>query len=135
MAGRSRRTPSTVLAELALAARVLGGAAPPVDTVFFGGGTPTLLDADDLGRMLDGIDKAFGLAARRRDHHRGQPGVGDRRRRCARCAQAGFTRISLGMQSVAPHVLALLDRQHTPGRAVAAAGRRGRPDSRTSTSI
>jgi oxygen-independent coproporphyrinogen-3 oxidase len=38
-----------------------------------------------------------------------------------RLRDAGFTRISLGMQSAAPHVLAVLDRQHTPGRAVAAA--------------
>ena len=39
----------TVLAELALAAKVLGDAPPPrVDTVFVGGGTPTLLPPDDL---------------------------------------------------------------------------------------
>ena len=54
----------TVLAELALAARVLGDTPPPrVDTVFVGGGTPTLLPADDLARILDGIDRTWGLAA------------------------------------------------------------------------
>ena len=53
-----------MLAELALAARVLGDAPPPrVDTVFVGGGTPTLLPADDLARILDGIDRTWGLAA------------------------------------------------------------------------
>ncbi|GAB3943317.1 hypothetical protein GCM10027614_31800 [Micromonospora vulcania] len=51
----------TVLAELALAARVLGDSPPPrVDTVFVGGGTPTLLPADDLARILDGIDRTWG---------------------------------------------------------------------------
>jgi oxygen-independent coproporphyrinogen-3 oxidase len=38
-----------------------------------------------------------------------------------RLREAGFTRISLGMQSAAEHVLAVLDRRHTPGRAVEAA--------------
>src|SRR5689334_24302613 len=51
---------STVLAELALARRVIEPGR--VDTVFVGGGTPTLLDADDLGRILHGIDDAWGLA-------------------------------------------------------------------------
>src|ERR671921_598122 len=42
-----------VLAELKLAGTVVPGV--PVDTVFVGGGTPTLLDADDLARILDGV--------------------------------------------------------------------------------
>src|SRR5690606_25894455 len=50
-----------VLAELALARRVLDGAVPRVATVFVGGGTPTLLATDDLARIIDGIDAAFGL--------------------------------------------------------------------------
>ena len=52
----------TVLAEVALAGRVLGGGGPAVATVFFGGGTPTLLPAADLGRILEGLDATFGLA-------------------------------------------------------------------------
>jgi len=110
----------TVLAELALAERVLEGAAPRVDTVFFGGGTPTLLAPGELARVLDGIDKTFGLAADAEVTTEANPesvspsSLGALRK-------AGFTRISLGMQSAAPHVLALLDRQHTPGRAAAAA--------------
>ena len=47
-----------------------------VDTVFFGGGTPTLLPAGDLARILRRIEERFGLRARRRGHHRGQPRVG-----------------------------------------------------------
>src|SRR6478735_3694505 len=41
-----------VLAEIDLAAQVLAGPSPRVDTVFFGGGTPTLLSAGDLTRIL-----------------------------------------------------------------------------------
>src|SRR3954452_16225714 len=51
----------TVLRELELAAKVIP--ATPVDTVFVGGGTPTLLNPDDLARILDGIDRTWGLAA------------------------------------------------------------------------
>ena len=49
---------------------------PRCDTVFFGGGTPTLLPPDDLGRILDGIDAHVRAGRRRRGDHRGQPGVG-----------------------------------------------------------
>src|SRR6476659_3483124 len=49
------------LRELAFAAEVLGEV-PTVDTVFVGGGTPTMLAAEDLARMLHGIRDRFGLA-------------------------------------------------------------------------
>jgi len=108
-----------VLAELSLAARVLG-AVPRVSTVFFGGGTPTLLPVAELGRILDGIDRVWGLAADAEVTTEANPeSVSPASLRALR--SAGFTRISLGMQSAAPHVLAVLDRRHTPGRAAAAA--------------
>lgn len=110
----------TVLAELALARRVLDGASAAVGTVFFGGGTPTLLPSDDLGRILDGIDRVFGLAADAEVTTEANPESVDAGY-LRRLRRAGFTRISLGMQSTAQHVLALLDRRHTPGRAVRAA--------------
>jgi oxygen-independent coproporphyrinogen-3 oxidase len=70
--------------------------------------------------MLDGIDKAFGLAADAEVTTEANPeSVSPQSLR--RLREAGFTRISLGMQSAAPHVLEMLDRRHTPGRAVAAA--------------
>ncbi|MPZ67174.1 MAG: coproporphyrinogen III oxidase [Pseudonocardiaceae bacterium] len=105
--------------ELQLAAGVL--AAPPaVDTVFVGGGTPSLLGADGLAAVLDAVRTSFGLTPGAEVTTETNPestspeffeGI----------AAAGFTRVSLGMQSAAPHVLAALDRRHTPGRAVAAA--------------
>jgi putative oxygen-independent coproporphyrinogen III oxidase len=113
---------ATVLDELALAARVLGGSRPAqVDTVFVGGGTPTLLPPDDLARILDRIDAIFGLATDAEVTTEANPESVDVASLKALRA-AGFTRVSLGMQSVAPHVLAVLDRQHSPGRAVEAAG-------------
>jgi putative oxygen-independent coproporphyrinogen III oxidase len=112
----------TVLAELALAARVLGeGPSRPVETVFFGGGTPTLLPPDELARILDGIDRTWGLATDAEVTTEANP-ESVSPSTLAALRTAGFTRISLGMQSAAPHVLQLLDRRHTPGRAVAAAG-------------
>jgi oxygen-independent coproporphyrinogen-3 oxidase len=109
----------TVLAEVALARRVLGDT-PPVATVFFGGGTPTLLPPGDLARILDGLEQAFGLAPDAEVTTEANPeSVTPDSLRALR--RAGFTRLSLGMQSVAPHVLTLLDRRHTPGRAVQAA--------------
>src|SRR3954466_14003615 len=107
-----------VLGELKLAAGVVPGR--PVDTVFFGGGTPTLLDPGDLARILDGIDSTWGLAADAEVTTEANPeSVGPAS--LASLSRAGFTRISLGMQSAAPHVLAVLDRRHTPGRAAVAA--------------
>jgi oxygen-independent coproporphyrinogen-3 oxidase len=111
----------TVLGELALAARVLRDAPPSqVDTVFFGGGTPTLLAPAELGRILAAIDRTWGLAPDAEVTTEANPeSVSPDSLRELRAA--GFTRISLGMQSAAPHVLAILDRRHTPGRAAAAA--------------
>jgi putative oxygen-independent coproporphyrinogen III oxidase len=107
-----------VLAELKLASGVLSP--KRVDTVFVGGGTPTLLDPTDLGRILDGIDATWGLAAGAEITTEANPeSVTPRSLRALR--EAGFTRISLGMQSAAPSVLAILDRQHTAGRAPQAA--------------
>ncbi len=111
----------TVRAELALARRVLAGAPPRrVDTVFVGGGTPTLLPPGDLGRVVEAIDATWGLAPGAEVTTEANPeSVDPAALRALR--SAGFTRVSLGMQSAAPGVLALLDRRHTPGRAAAAA--------------
>jgi putative oxygen-independent coproporphyrinogen III oxidase len=106
-----------LLTELKLAGKVLHR---PVETIFVGGGTPTLLDPRDLGRILDGIDATWGIAAGAEITTEANPeSVTAASLRDLRTA--GFTRISLGMQSAAPNVLAVLDRRHTPGRAPQAA--------------
>jgi oxygen-independent coproporphyrinogen-3 oxidase len=111
-----------VLAELALAARVLADRPPSqVDTVFFGGGTPTLLPPGELGRVVEAVDKTWGLAADAEVTTEANPeSVHPAALRGLRAA--GFTRISLGMQSTASHVLAVLDRRHTPGRGTTVVG-------------
>jgi putative oxygen-independent coproporphyrinogen III oxidase len=113
----------TALRELDLAVRVLGPAAPAVRTVFVGGGTPTLLPAADLVRLLHGIRDRFGLTPDVEVTTEANPDSvtpADLRT----LADGGFTRVSFGMQSAVPHVLATLERTHVPagvGRAVAAA--------------
>jgi putative oxygen-independent coproporphyrinogen III oxidase len=108
-----------VLAELRLAARVLP-APPRVDTVFVGGGTPTLLPPGLLARLLGAIDDAWGLAADAEVTTEANPESVDPAA-LRELRRAGFNRISLGMQSASPTVLRILDRRHTAGRAVAAA--------------
>ncbi len=91
-----------------------------VSTVFIGGGTPTLLGSDELLRLLDGLRERFALAAEVEITTEANPESVDLEMLRA-LRSGGFTRLSLGMQSAAPHVLQTLDRAHTPGRAAAAA--------------
>jgi oxygen-independent coproporphyrinogen-3 oxidase len=87
----------------------------PVSTVFFGGGTPTMLSASDLARMLDGVREAWGLQPGAEVTTEANPDSVDAEY-LARLAEAGFTRVSFGMQSAVPHVLATLERTHDPER-------------------
>lgn len=91
-----------------------------VSTVFVGGGTPTLLGASELLRLLDGVAQTFGLLPGAEVTTEANPESTDPELLRA-LRRGGFTRVSLGMQSAAPHVLRTLDRVHTPGRATAAA--------------
>jgi len=107
-----------VCRELATARAVVGPRT--VDTVFVGGGTPSLLGAARLAEVLDAVRSTFGLApgaevTTESNPESTSPEFFDG------LAEAGFTRVSLGMQSAAPHVLRVLERRHTPGRALAAA--------------
>lgn len=86
-----------------------------VATVFLGGGTPTLLDAADLGAVVRAIDEELGLAPGAEVTTEANPDSVDERR-LVQLREAGFTRISFGMQSAVPHVLATLDRTHDPER-------------------
>lgn len=103
------------IAEIRLARRVLGAADLPVRSVFFGGGTPTVLPPADLGRMLAAIAAEFGLARDAEVTAEANPETVDGRSLAALRGQ-GINRMSFGMQSAARHVLAVLDRVHTPGR-------------------
>jgi len=107
----------TVLGEVRLAADVLraAGPLPEVSTVFFGGGTPTLLPAEHLGLILREIDERFGLAAGAEVTTEANPETVTPAY-LAKLRGAGFTRLSLGMQSAVPRVLQVLDRRHRPGR-------------------
>ncbi|MFB4315411.1 radical SAM family heme chaperone HemW [Actinomadura sp. 21ATH] len=105
----------TAIEEVRLARRVLGDAELPVQTVFVGGGTPTLLPPEDLGRVLAAIDAEFGLAPGAEVTTEANPESVDDRY-LGRLRETGFTRVSYGMQSAREHVLAVLDRTHTPGR-------------------
>jgi putative oxygen-independent coproporphyrinogen III oxidase len=105
----------SVALEVALARRVLGGADIPLHTVFFGGGTPTLLPPDDLARILRVLRETFGLADDAEVTTEANPDSVDLAG-LERLRRAGFTRISYGMQSAVPHVLATLDRTHEPER-------------------
>ena len=105
----------TLSGEVALARGVLerAGALRPASTVFIGGGTPTLLPAGDLARMLADVRSAFGLMPGAEITVEANPDtvtgeVADT------LAAAGVTRLSIGMQSSVPHVLAALDRTHDP---------------------
>jgi putative oxygen-independent coproporphyrinogen III oxidase len=115
--GASRSTYADgVLHELDLAARVLGvSAVPEVATVFFGGGTPTLLAPEQLTGVVAGIDARFGLAPDAEVTTEANPDSVDRDV-LRRLRDGGINRISFGMQSAVPHVLAVLDRTHDPER-------------------
>jgi len=114
-----RAWPEVLRAELALAAGALGDP-PPVATVFVGGGTPSLLGAAGLTAVLDAVRDHFTLAPDAEVTTEANP-ESTSPALFAALRAAGYTRVSLGMQSIAPHVLAVLDRVHSPGRAPAAA--------------
>lgn len=106
------------IAEVALSKRVLDAAqvaVRPVDTVFFGGGTPTLLPADDLARMLHAVRDTHGFTPNAEITTEANPDSVDEVY-LQTLKDAGFTRVSFGMQSAVPETLATLDRSHTPER-------------------
>lgn len=115
-------TPESWLAglreELALAAAQLGPI--PADTVFVGGGTPSLLGGSGLVDVLDAVRDNFPLAVDAEVTTEANP-ESTSPEFFAQIRAGGYTRVSLGMQSVAPRVLAVLERVHSPGRPLEAA--------------
>lgn len=84
-----------------------------VPTIFFGGGTPSLLPAGDLGRVIAAIKARNGLSSDCEITLEANPDSVTAEK-LARYLEVGFNRISFGMQSAKPHVLAVLDRTHDP---------------------
>jgi oxygen-independent coproporphyrinogen-3 oxidase len=114
--GASRSTyADAAIAEVRQARRVLGDADVAVQTVFFGGGTPTLLDPADLTRILAAVDDEFGLAVGAEVTTESNPDSVDAEA-LDRLRAGGVNRVSFGMQSAVRHVLSVLDRTHDPDR-------------------
>src|ERR1700761_6937058 len=107
--------PDLVAQEIDLAAKVLPVTSAPVSTVFFGGGTPTLLAPERIGGIIRKIGESFGLAQGAEVTVEANPEtVGPAELEQLRAW--GVNRLSFGMQSAVPHVLRILDREHQPGR-------------------
>ncbi len=105
-AHRGRPTPPPPSRRCASRARCSARCDLPVSTVFFGGGTPTLLSPADLGAVVAAIDAEFGLDRRRRGHHRVEPGLRGRAPalRAARGGvQPGLLRHAVSRRPRAPH--------------------------------
>lgn len=107
----------TAVAEMRLAGADLSerGRLRPATSIFFGGGTPTLLPVDDVLQLLDGVRDVWGIAPGAEVSIEANPDSVDAPALAALKA-GGFTRVSFGMQSAVPHVLRTLDRTHNPER-------------------
>lgn len=93
----------------------------PLSTIFIGGGTPSMLGSEGLSRIMDAVRRTVDIqpgaeVTTEANPESTSPAFFDA------LLQAGFTRVSLGMQSASPRVLKVLDRVHTPGRPFAAVG-------------
>jgi putative oxygen-independent coproporphyrinogen III oxidase len=109
---------STAISEVDFAVRVLEQSGLPsrkLRTVFFGGGTPTLLPAEDLARILGAAIDRWGIEPGAEVTTEANPDSVTPES-LQLLADAGFTRVSFGMQSAVPHVLKVLDRTHSPSR-------------------
>ena len=94
-------------------ARIEAADAGKIPTIFFGGGTPTLMEPADLQRILHELENSFGFTDDIEITIEANPDTVTREKLSALRA-IGINRISFGMQSASPHVLALLDRTHNP---------------------
>ena len=124
-AGRAARGPATQMerfvaaleAELRLRADALDerwGVRPPLDTLYLGGGTPSLLPSETLAALIDLVRHRYGLADRAEITLEVNPGP-DERGHARAIRAAGVTRLSIGAQSLEPGELRTLGRRHGPG--------------------
>lgn len=84
-----------------------------VPTIFFGGGTPSLMEPGDLARVIEAIATKFGLSSDCEITMEANPDSLTKER-LQGYRDAGINRLSIGMQSAVPHVLTVLDRTHNP---------------------
>ena len=108
-----KRYVDALIKEIALARSIVGD--QQVTTIFFGGGTPTLLPPSEIARILDAVQRQFRLSDDVEITTEANPdsvsagSLGELR-------AAGINRISFGVQSTTPHVLQTLDRTHNPAQ-------------------
>jgi oxygen-independent coproporphyrinogen III oxidase len=107
---------AAVCAELA---QVAGGEKRPFHTIFFGGGTPSLMSPQSIGQILRAVEAHFTPVGVPEITMEANPGTVDGAYLAA-VAAAGVNRISFGVQSAIPGELALLEREHDFATAVAA---------------
>ena len=100
-----------LIKEIDIAKQQVGDAKVP--TIFFGGGTPSLMEPSDIARVITAIDNLFGLTQDCEITLETNPDTVDKEKLAAFKA-AGVNRISFGMQSAVTHVLKTLDRTHNP---------------------
>lgn len=109
---------ATAAAEVEFAGKALAASGVPerpLSTVFFGGGTPTLLPAADLALILRTAIDRWGIEDGAEVTTEANPDSVTPES-LAVLKAGGFTRVSFGMQSAVPHVLRVLDRTHSPAR-------------------
>jgi oxygen-independent coproporphyrinogen-3 oxidase len=100
-----------VIQEIEQARLSVGEATVP--TIFFGGGTPSLMEASDIARVITKIKNSFKLSDDCEITLETNPDTVDKQKLAA-FKDAGINRISIGMQSAVDHVLKTLDRTHNP---------------------
>jgi len=104
---------TTLLITEIKSARKQVGEQAVVPSIFFGGGTPSLMEAEDIKSIISTIGSEFDLAGDIEITLESNPDTVDKDK-LEKFYQAGINRISFGMQSAVPHVLATLDRTHNP---------------------
>lgn len=102
-------------AEIGMLAQRLPGI--ELDTVFVGGGTPSLVEPESLARLLDAVGSGFRIAPDAEITLEANPSSTDRER-ARQWRAAGFNRVSIGVQSLEPDVLGFLGRVHDAATAV-----------------
>jgi putative oxygen-independent coproporphyrinogen III oxidase len=86
---------------------------PALESVYLGGGTPSLIPADEIGALLEAVERGFGLAEDAEISLEANPGP-DERGDAAAIARAGVSRLSIGAQSLDSAELRRLGRRHRP---------------------